>query len=79
MTVDFASTPADSRILSVNTPAGISLSESGASLAFSEPGMMELIVSGSAEAVSDGWSREEFDGKTRFVKFGEAETLEIKY
>ena len=78
-TVDFASAPADSRILSVNTPAEISLTDGGASLVFSEPGMMELIVSGSAEAVSSGWSREEFDGKTRFVKFGKAETLEIKY
>lgn len=69
----------DSRICRVNIPAEISCSESGADIVFLDGGMMQVVVTGTAETDSDSWTSEEYDGKTVFTKYGSADAIHIKY
>ena len=63
----------------VNLPADITLQEGGAAIAFREDGMLQVVVDGAAVAASAGWDTETRDGKTIFTKYGEADTLSLRY
>ena len=69
----------ESRIERVNVPAAVTLTAQGAELAFSEGGLMQAVVSGSASTASAGWETERRDGRTIFTKFGGADTLRIDF
>lgn len=79
ISINFRGETAASPIVSVNIPADISVSKSGASLSFLDDGMMHVVVEGKASTDCEGWSIESADGKTTFTKFGSAETLDIKF
>lgn len=79
VSISFDGSGAPSPIVSVNIPANISVSESGAALDFLDDGMMQVVVDGNATTDCPGWNVESSQGKTTFTKFGAAETLEIKF
>lgn len=63
----------------VNLPADLTIHADGAEIAFSEDGMLQVVVEGQAVAASAGWDTETRDGKTIFTKYGEADTLSLRY
>lgn len=63
----------------VNLPAEITISPNGADIAFQADGMLQVVVDGEAVAASAGWEQETRDGKTIFTKYGEADTLSLRY
>lgn len=63
----------------VNIAAVITLTDTGAEIAFKDDGMMQIVVSGSADADAEGWDVVTENGKTVFTKFGKAETITINY
>ena len=63
----------------VNLPAEITVGANGAEIAFSEDGMLQAVVEGKAVAATPGWETEFRDGKTIFTKYGEADTLSLRY
>ncbi len=79
VTIDFNGAPAASPIVSVNIPANIEITESGAALTFLDDGLMQVSVTGKASTDCMGWNIETTNGITTFSKFGSAETLEIKF
>ncbi len=79
VSIDFSGNSAASPIVSVNIPAEITVTETGATLNFLDDGMMQVSVSGTASTDSQGWTIENTDNTTTFTKFGAAETLEIKF
>ena len=77
--IDFGGAATSSPIVSVNIPAKITVTETGAALDFLDDGMMQVKVSGTASTNSMGWNMETEDNITTFTKFGAADTLEIKF
>ena len=63
----------------VNLPATFRLSEDSAELTFLSDGMMQAVVSGPASTQDEGWSVVSWGNKTKFTKFGAADTLHILY
>ena len=63
----------------VNLPADITLLSNGADIAFQADGMLQVVVAGDAVAASAGWDVETRDGKTIFTKYGEADTLSLRF
>ena len=65
----------------VNLPAMISVTETGATVQFSEGGMMECAVSGAAHAAGEGWEAETNEsGETVFTCYdAEPQTLIITF
>ena len=61
----------------VNMAADITKTENGATVEFSDDGMMQITVAGDAEIEAPDWDVTRTDGKTVFTKFGAAETAEI--
>jgi hypothetical protein len=66
-------------IARVNLPAEIKESADGAELRFLDGGMMQVVVSGSANTTSEGWTRSELDGQTIFTKYGSADSLCLQW
>lgn len=68
----------------VNIPAHITAAESGAAIAFLGEGMLQAVVLGDADTSDAGWTVDRLVGadgtvRTRFTKYGEADTLHINY
>ena len=63
----------------VNLPAEITMVPNGAEIAFQEDGMLQVVVAGEAVTSSVGWSVQTRDGQTIFTKYGEADTLSLRF
>ena len=63
----------------VNLPAEITTVSNGAEIAFQEDGMLQVVVAGEAVTSSVGWSVQTRDGQTIFTKYGEADTLSLRF
>lgn len=70
---------ADSRILRVNLPATVAASDDGATVTFSDGGLMEVCVAGRAETADAGWTVQTIGDETIFTKFGDAQALSITF
>jgi hypothetical protein len=76
----FPETEAETTHLSrVNIPAEITLTQSGAVLAFQDSGMEQVAVAGKAETEDEGWTVEEQDGYTIFTAYEKTPVLHITY
>lgn len=64
-------------LTNVNLPAFISANATGVNVAFSQGGMMQVTVSGGASTDDKGWKITEYEGKTMFTKYGEADAINI--
>ncbi len=64
----------------VNLPADITVSETGASVVFTENGMMQVVAEGEWICAPDctGWTVTAQNGQTVFTKYGSAQTLQIQ-
>ena len=71
--------PDGNHLLRVNTPADISVSETGAVIAFKENGMQQAAVQGGAVTEDAGWIAESRGGVTVFTAYEDAPVLHIQY
>lgn len=63
----------------VNLPAQLTLDDGVTRVAFQEGGMMQVAVSGSVEVLSQGWTQTQEGTRTVLTKFGQPETLELRF
>jgi hypothetical protein len=75
----FSGTEDETHISRVNIPAEISLTSSGAVLAFQDSGMEQVVVAGKAATEDEGWTVEEKDGCTVFTAYEKTPVLHITY
>lgn len=71
--------PAETHLERVNIAAEITETADGCTVVFKDGGMLQCVVAGKAETEGIGWLVKQENGKTVFTKYGEADTLNIKF
>jgi len=79
VTLREGATAASRHLLQVNLPAELTCDENGAEVSFHGEGMLQAVVSGSAETSDTSWTVDHYEDQTVFTKFGAKDTLHLTY